>query len=116
MLLTDFFDFLAPGDIRLKGHRIGIETVIFDYLDGLTPEEIALRYPTLTLKDVYTTIAFYWQNLAEVDDYLRNVEEHEARMRRAQDKNPSPALVRLRNLSAAARAPFAAERSTTPFA
>jgi hypothetical protein len=30
MLLTDFFDFPAPDDIRLKGHRIGIETVLFD--------------------------------------------------------------------------------------
>jgi uncharacterized protein (DUF433 family) len=116
MVLTDFFDFLAPGDIRLKGHRIGIETVIFDYLDGLTPEEIVLRYPTLTLKDVYTTIAFYWQNLAEVDAYLRNAENHEARMRRAQDENPAPALVRLRNLSTAERASFVAEQSATPLA
>ena len=43
MVLTDLFDFLAPGDIRLKGHRIGIETVMFDDLGGLTAEEIVLR-------------------------------------------------------------------------
>ena len=103
MLLTDFFDFLAPGDIRLKGHRIGIETILFDYFDGLTPEEIALRYPTLSLKDVYTTITFYWQNQAEVDVYLHAVEEYGARMRRVQDKNPPPALIRLRKLSSTLR-------------
>ena len=26
MQLEDYFDFLAPDDIRIKGHRIGIET------------------------------------------------------------------------------------------
>jgi len=33
MKLEDYFDFLAPNDIRLKGHRIGIETILFDYLE-----------------------------------------------------------------------------------
>ncbi len=51
MQLEDYFDFLAPNDIRLKGDRIGIETILFDYLDGLTPEEIALRYPTLSQEE-----------------------------------------------------------------
>ena len=50
MLLEDYFDFLAPNDIRLKGHRIGIETILFDYLElGLFAEDIAVRYPTLSL-------------------------------------------------------------------
>jgi len=44
---------------RLKGHRIGIETILPDYLDGLTLEEIALRYSTLTLEEIYATITYY---------------------------------------------------------
>ena len=116
MLLTDFFDFLAPDDIRLKGHRIGIETILFDYRDGLTPEEIALRYPTLSLKEIYTTITFYWQNQSEVDAYLRAVEDHEIRMRRAQEMNPPPAVKRMRGLSAAQRGELLGEKSLTPAA
>ncbi len=27
MLLEDYFDFLSPDDIRIKGHRIGIQGV-----------------------------------------------------------------------------------------
>ena len=44
MQLDDYLDFLAPNDIRLKGHRIGIETILLDYLElGLFPEDIVLR-------------------------------------------------------------------------
>ena len=43
MQLEDYFNFLADDDIRLKGTRIGIETVLFDYLfRARTPEEIAV--------------------------------------------------------------------------
>src|SRR5581483_5102830 len=42
MQLEDYFDFQAPDDIRIKGHRIGIETVLYDYIHRhKTPEEIA---------------------------------------------------------------------------
>ena len=35
--LTDYFNFLTTDDIRLKGTRIGIETILYEYID-LTPE------------------------------------------------------------------------------
>ena len=57
MRLEDNFDVLAPNHIRLKGHRIGIETILFDYLElGLFAEDIAARYPTLSLEEVYATL------------------------------------------------------------
>ena len=31
MQLEDYFDFQAPNDIRLKGTRIGIETILYDF-------------------------------------------------------------------------------------
>jgi len=33
MKLEDYFDVLAPDDIRLKGHRIGIDDVLYYYLE-----------------------------------------------------------------------------------
>jgi len=57
MKLEDYFDFLAPDDIRLKGTRVGIESVLYEYVHRLqTPEAIAQRFPTLTLDQVYATI------------------------------------------------------------
>jgi uncharacterized protein (DUF433 family) len=101
MKLEDYFDFLAPNDIRLKGHRIGIETILFDYLDGLTAEEIVLRYPTLSLEEVYATLTYYWRHHEEIDTYLHAVEKHESAMRREQELHPPRVVQRLRELAEA---------------
>jgi len=53
MQLEGYFDFQQPDDIRIKGHRIGIETVLYDYLyTALTAEEIAQKWDSLTLEEV----------------------------------------------------------------
>ena len=71
MQLEDYFDFLTPNDIRIKGTRVGIETILCDYLElGLFAEDIALRYPTLSLEAVYATITYYWHNREKLDAYL----------------------------------------------
>jgi uncharacterized protein (DUF433 family) len=100
MQLEDYFDFLAPNDIRIKGTRVGIETILSDYLDlGLFPEQIVTRYRTLTLEQVYATITYYWHNRAQLDAYLRTVDEEIARQRHEQDLHPSPAVQRLREIA-----------------
>lgn len=99
MQLEDYFDFLAPNDIRLKGHRIGIETILLDYLEiGLFPEDIVLRYPTLTLEEVYATITYYYRNRERIDAYLKEYADYTERMFREQELHPSPAVQRLREL------------------
>lgn len=51
--LEEYFNFLAPDDIRVKGTRIGIETILFDYVyRDRTVEEIAQSYSSLTLEQV----------------------------------------------------------------
>ena len=60
MELESYFDFLAQDDIRVKGTRIGIETILYDYIHrGQSPEAIAACYPSLTLEQVYATITYY---------------------------------------------------------
>jgi uncharacterized protein (DUF433 family) len=101
MLLTEYFDFLAPDDIRIKGHRIGIETVLFEYLHrGRTAEEIQVLYPTLSLVQVYATILYYLQNPEVVSRYLEDWLEWSHRERKKQAANPHPAADRLRQLKA----------------
>jgi uncharacterized protein (DUF433 family) len=93
MQLEDYFNFLAPNDIRLKGTRVGIETILNDYLHrGRSPEKIAATYPSLTLEQVYATITYYLHNQEIVSQYLANWIEHGERMRAEQDKNPPPGL------------------------
>jgi uncharacterized protein (DUF433 family) len=49
---NNFFTRHDEDDIRVKGTRIGIETVLEDYLEGASPEEIAARYRSLSLEQV----------------------------------------------------------------
>jgi uncharacterized protein (DUF433 family) len=60
------------GDIRVTGTRIGLEHIVEDYDDGASAEEIALRYSTLKLVDVYAVIGYYLNNKAEVDVYIED--------------------------------------------
>ncbi len=93
MLLEDYFDFVAPNEIRLRGHRIGIETILFDYLElGLFAEDVAVRYPSLSLEEVYATLTFYWRNREQMDTYLRTVNKEMEAQRQEQELHPSPAI------------------------
>ena len=63
MQLEDYFDFLSPDDIRIRGHRIGIESVLYEYIHhSRTPEQIAERFDSLSLDEVYATILYYLRN------------------------------------------------------
>jgi len=80
MQLKDYFEFLSPEDIRIKDTRVGIETILSEYLDGRIPEEIALHYPAVSLEQVYATITYYLHHRVEVDAYLEAWREHSERM------------------------------------
>jgi uncharacterized protein (DUF433 family) len=97
MQLEDYFDFLAPNDIRIKGTRVGIETVLYDFIHRKrTPEEIAQSYRTITLEQVYVTIVYYLHNQDTVSKYLADWMEFGHQQRKLQELNPPPALVWLR--------------------
>ena len=96
--INEYFDFLDPDDIRIKGTRVGIETVLEDYLNATSPEEIAIRYPTLTLEQVYATITFYLHNQREIDQYLERWRKYTEESWQQQEQYPSPAVERLRQL------------------
>lgn len=99
--LKDYFEFLNAEDIRIKGTRIGIETILSEYIyRQKTAEQIAQLYPALTLEQVYATILYYLQNQAEVERYLSNWLDYCLQAEQEQDKNPPPSVVRLLKLKA----------------
>ena len=101
MQLEDYFEFLAPNDIRIKGHRIGVQDVLYEYIHRKqTPEEINVRFPTLTLEQIYATILYYLRNKEQVDKYVADWLEFGRRMREEQHRNPSPAILKLRKIKA----------------
>jgi uncharacterized protein (DUF433 family) len=97
MVLEDYFDVLAPDDIRLKGHRIGIESILYEYIhNDKSPEEMVVRFPTLTLEEIYATILYYLRNQEQLDKYMTDWLEHGERMRQQQADNPTPTMLKLR--------------------
>ena len=101
MQLEEYFDFFAKDDIRIKGTRIGIETVLYDFIHRLrSPEEIANTYPSLELEQVYATILYYLHNKEAVSKYLVDWMEWGREMRRQQAANPSLEIQRLRKRKA----------------
>jgi len=101
MQLEDYFDFFSPDDIRIKGHRIGIDNVLALYLDGYTAEEIAQYYPSLSLEKIHATLTYYHHNRTDVDAYMARLAAWRAdRLREADSQEPTPAMKRIRELKA----------------
>ncbi len=99
--LEENFMFLAENDIRLKGTRVGIETILYEYIDNSRPPEvIADHYYTPTLEQIYATILYYLQNQEEVGTYLEDYLEYCRTAREEYEKDPPPGAVRLRELIA----------------
>ncbi|EGJ29330.1 MULTISPECIES: DUF433 domain-containing protein [Moorena] len=101
MKIEDYFDFMAPDDIRIKGTRVGIENVLYEYIyRNRTPEEILNCFYTITLEQVYATILYYLNNKEVVSQYIYDWLEWSHQQHKAQELNPPPGIVRLRKLKA----------------
>jgi uncharacterized protein (DUF433 family) len=94
--LEDYFDFLSPDDIRIKGTRVGFETVLDDYLSGSSAEEIAARYRSVTLEQVYAALTYYLHNKAGMDAYLARWRAYCDASWREQERNPSELVLRMK--------------------
>ncbi len=98
-LLEDYFEFLSPDDIRIKGHRIGIDDVIDYYLQGYSPEQILAELPSLNLEKIHATITYYLHNRALIDAYMARLAAWRSkRYQESLAREPSPVVKRLRAL------------------
>jgi uncharacterized protein (DUF433 family) len=97
----EYLDFVAPDEIRIKGHRIGIEHVLFAHLDqGVRPEALGSLFPTLSRAELDGVLAYYRLHRPEMDVYLKGVREREDAVFRQAEMSPSPAMRRVGELRA----------------
>ncbi len=54
----------------IKGTRIALDSVIYQFQQGRSPEATQDAFPTLSLGQVYGAIAYYLDHQAELDKYL----------------------------------------------
>lgn len=101
MNLQDYFTIIAPDDIRIRGTRIGIESILYEYIyRGKTPEEITQQFHTVTLEQVYATILYYLHNKEDVSAYIADWLEFARQQREHEQQNPSPARLKFQKVKA----------------
>ena len=69
--------------------RISLDSIVYAFQRGLSPESIVQSFPLLTLEQVYGAIAFYLANRTEIDAYLAaEAEAFESMPQPLQTSNP----------------------------
>lgn len=77
------------GGYYIQDTRVSLDSVVYRWLEGLSPETIADCFPALSLEQVYGAVAYYLAHRAEVDDYLKaSDEEFEAFRQRVRANYP----------------------------
>jgi uncharacterized protein (DUF433 family) len=62
------------GGYYVAGTRISLDSVVYSFERGMSPEAIQQSFPALRLPQVYGAIAFYLEHQPEVREYLDNEE------------------------------------------
>lgn len=60
--------------LYVAGTRVSLDSIVYAFREGCSPETIQQEFETLTLAQVYGAISYYLDNEAEVSDYLRRCE------------------------------------------
>jgi hypothetical protein len=58
----------------VAGERVSLDSLVYAFLRGASPETIRRSFPVLTLEQVYGAIAFYLAHEQEIDAYLKEAE------------------------------------------
>jgi uncharacterized protein (DUF433 family) len=69
------------GTIRITGSRVTLDSIIHHFKIGSTAEEIAQKFPSLKLADIYATITYYLNHQEKVEEYLQGQEAEAEKVR-----------------------------------
>lgn len=58
------------GAYRVARTRVSLDSIVYAFRDGQSPESIAQSFPVLTLEQVYGAITFYLSHQVKIDTYI----------------------------------------------
>ena len=77
------------GCYFIEGTRVSLDSVVYAFLRGESPEGIAESFPALELEQIFGALAFYMANRATVDRHLsEGRHEFETMRQEARRNNP----------------------------
>ena len=60
------------GRARIAGHRVRVQDIVIWYEhQGMTPDEIVSHIPSITLADVHSALAYYFDHVQEIQEEIR---------------------------------------------
>jgi uncharacterized protein (DUF433 family) len=62
------------GTIRIAASRVSLDSVVHHYKLGASAEQIAQKFPSLDLADIYAAITYYLNHTEAVEEYLQQQE------------------------------------------
>lgn len=66
---------------RVAGTRISLDSIVYAWRQGESPEGIIDSFSSLTLEQVHGALAFYLANQAMIDEYLLQAEKDYEQLR-----------------------------------
>jgi uncharacterized protein (DUF433 family) len=101
MQLEEYFEFESPQVIKIKGHRIYLEHVLYEYLiRGMTFEELVARFDTLNKEELLAVLLYYHRNKEAMDKYLADWLEYCRASREENKRDHAEWYARMRRLRA----------------
>jgi|SaaInl8_200m_RNA_FD_contig_91_521307_length_6160_multi_4_in_0_out_0_7 uncharacterized protein (DUF433 family) len=82
------------GVLKVSGTRITLDTVIYAFLNGATPEEIVQQYSSINLADIYYILGYYLHNQPEVESYLQIRQQERIKVREQNEAQFAPQGIR----------------------
>ena len=79
---------IRGGRPKIAGTGLTVQRIVGWYKMGMTPEEIALEYPHLTLAQVHAALAYYHANREEIEGYISQEEAAAGHWERQLAKRP----------------------------
>ena len=77
------------GGYYIAGSRVSLDSVVYEFMQGASPELIARSFPSVRLEQVYGAITFYLANQQAIDEYLKAGEtEYEQQVQDARARDP----------------------------
>jgi uncharacterized protein (DUF433 family) len=87
--MTEEYIERRDGGYYFSGSRVSLDSVVYEFLKGESPEAIVQSFPSLSLLQVYGGITFYLAQRAEIDAYLKRGESRFEELARAsREANP----------------------------
>ena len=76
------------GSVRVRNSRVTLETIVHRMQVGDTAEDIHDGFPTVSVTQIKEILGWYFDNQADADEYLHQVEEEGERLRQWAESQP----------------------------